>query len=620
MEAFEFGGFRLDRRTRRLIDKSGAPLHVTAKAFDTLVYFLEHPGQVIERSTLLEALWPNTVVEENNLSQAVASLRRLLGDGFIVTVTGRGYQFVGDVRVVTDDREGLGVPAVPTRLRTYWLYAAALVLGLVALGSLYSYRSERGGSSAVAAIRANTLAVLPLVNLSPDHHDEHFADGLTEELINRLARVRTLEVTARTSSFAFKGSNRGVKAIAEALGVRYVLEGSVARGDDRLRVRVQLVDAATGRTVWSESFDRGPQETLVIQEEIAGATARSLLGPLGLDNGVASLGGTRNAEAYELYLAARAHLEQIDRALELDPEFALAWAQKSRLLNRKQVLRTGPTGEAQAAAEQAALHAISLEPDSGFAHTALAASLMTRKDRLRADAEFKKGIALGNWEDADVYGLFLASVGHISRGREHLLRVRARDPLNPDVWAMIAGTYDSLGDSSAALAQLERGRGLFDRWTAGLNIESLARMGTGNREDVRAIRALYPELSFLWQPFAPVFDALDDPDKAIAQIQTLSRKPGVFPPLKPGAVPGHLLAFAAMLGRPEFAVDGFVTLTKMNAGVGSSSGIFWAHVFRDMRRLPRFKEVVREEGLVEYWRGAGWPDLCRLAGDDFECF
>jgi TolB-like protein/DNA-binding winged helix-turn-helix (wHTH) protein/Flp pilus assembly protein TadD len=621
MEAFEFGGFRLDRRTRRLIDKSGAPLHVTAKAFDTLVYFLEHPGQVIERSTLLEELWPNTVVEENNLSQAVASLRRLLGDGFIVTVTGRGYQFVGDVRVVTHDPDAEGIAAAPARPRARWPYAAGLVVfALVAAGLVYVYRSMPGEPA--TGIRPNTLVVLPLVDLSPDQRDEYFADGLTEELINRLARIKTLEVTARTSSFSFKGSNKGVTAIAQALGVRHVLEGSVARSDHRLRVRVQLVDAATGRTVWSESFDRGLQDALAIQEEVAGATAKSLLGPLGLDN-VASVGGTRSAEAYELYLAARARsrltpedvtrsLERIDRALALDRDFALAWAQKSRLLNRKQVLSGNPTGHAQSAAEQAALRAVSLEPGLGFGHTALAASLMTRRERVQADAEFKKGIALGNWEDAEMYGLFLLSVGHVSRAREHLERVRARDPLNPDLWSWIAATYDSLGDSSTALAELERGRGLFDRWQAGLNIESLARMGTGRREDVRALGALYPDLSFLWQPLAPVFDALDDSDKALAEIRTLFHNPGVFP--------GHLLALAAMLDRPEFAVEGFVTLTRHHAGAGSSSGILWAHVFRDMRRLPRFREVLQEEGLVAYWRQAGWPDLCRPVGDDIECF
>jgi TolB-like protein/Tfp pilus assembly protein PilF len=467
-----------------------------------------------------------------------------------------------------------------------------------------------------------TIAVLPLVSLSRERDEEYFADGLTEELINRLARVKTLEVTARTSAFAFKGTNRDIKAIAQALGVRYVLEGSVGKSNDRLRVRVQLVDAVTGRTAWSESFDRRLEDVFVIHEEIASATARSLLGPLGLDT-VASVGGTQSGDAYELYLAARAHsrltpedvtrgLAQIDRALALDPDFALAWAQKSRLLNRQQVLRGSPTGEAQTAAEQAASRALGLEPDLGFGHTALAAALMTRRDRVRADAEFKQGIALGHWGDAEMYGLFLLSVGHVSRAREHLLRVRARDPLNPDLWAWIAATHDSLGDVPTALAELERGRSLFDQWDAGLNIEALARMATGNRKDLQAVTVLYPDLSLLWQPFTPVFESLDHPDKAIAEIRTLFHKPGV--------PPGHLLAIAAMLDRPEFAVEGFVTLTRRNVGAGSSSGIFWAHVFRDMRRLPRFKDVVREDGLVDYWREAGWPDLCRPVGrEDFEC-
>jgi serine/threonine-protein kinase len=375
--------------------------------------------------------------------------------------------------------------------------------------------------------------------------------------------------------------------------------------------------------VWSESFDRGVRDALVIQEEIAVAATTSLLGPLGVDKGALTVAGTKNVEAYELYLAARAHsdltpedvtrgLEQIDRALALDPDFALAWAQKSRLLNRKQVLSGAPTGEAQASAEQAALRAISLDPGLGFGHTALAASLMTRRERVRAEAEFKKGMALGHLGDAELYGLFLLSVGHVTRAREHLLTVRARDPLNPEVTAWIAATYDSLGDSSAALAELERGRRLFDRWQSGLNIEALTRLGTGKRNDIRAVPALYPELSYFWKPFEGVIDALDDPGKASAELRTLYHKPGLFP--------GHLLAVAAMLGEHELAVEKFIELVGSKVGAGSSSGIFWAHVFRDMRRLPRFKEIVRAEGLVEYWRAAGWPDLCRPTGDNFECF
>jgi TolB-like protein/DNA-binding winged helix-turn-helix (wHTH) protein len=603
LDGLEFGGFRLDRRRRRLIDPNGTPLRVTAKAFDTLVYFLEHPGRVIDRSTLLDALWPDTIVEENNLSQAIAALRRVLGPGFIVTITGRGYQFVADVHDV----------AMPiARPRRRWRYAAAVLVGLSTLAP-----------RAAVDVRTNTLAVLPLVSLSGDKDDELFADGLTEELIHRLARITALQVTARTSSFQFKKSTADAKDIARALGVRHLLEGSVARDANRLRVRVRLIDATNRRTVWSESFDRGVRDTLAIQDEIGRSTVTALLGPLGVNERLAATGATTNAEAYELYLASKGNgrltpddvalgLDRITRALALDPEFALGWAQKSRLLNHSQVLRGRATGDAQAAAEHAAMRAITLEPNLGAAHSALAASLMTRKDRLRAEAEFERGIALGYWDDADMYGLFLLSVGRLRHALEHLMIVRARDPLNANAAAWIAAAYDGLGNTDAALSELERGRRLFDRWQQGLSIETLIRLGAGRRQEVRLVPRLYPQLMPLWQPYLTLFESVDDPAKAMGELRTHYDRPGAFQ--------GHLLAFAARLGEPELAVDRFLQLVESGDGTGSAAGILWAHVFRDMRRLPQFKEVVRAEHLVEYWRRSKWPDLCRSVGDDFECW
>jgi TolB-like protein/Tfp pilus assembly protein PilF len=465
--------------------------------------------------------------------------------------------------------------------------------------------------------------VLPLVSLSADPDQVDFADGLTEELINQLTRMTPLRVSARTSSFAFKKSDRSVRDIADALGVRHVLEGSVAKAGAVLRVRVQLVDAVTGHAVWSESFDRPAHDALPIQEEIAGAVARALVGSRGVGDRIAVVGGTRNAEAYALYLAAKANtrlmpehvsrgLEQIDRALALDPQFALAWAQRARLLNHRQVLAGRPRGEAQAAAEQSALRAIELAPDLGFAHTALAAALMTRRERLRAEAEFNTGMALGYQEDAEVYGLFLISVGHLSRAREMLMMLRERDPLNASASARIAAAHDGLGETSAALAELERGRRLFDRWQEGLSIEVLTRLGANQRREMRTVPDLYPQLRELWHPFAPLFDVLDDPEKAKADLHARYKRPGI--------VDGHLLAVAALLDQPGFAVEEFIKLAAANPGAGSASGIFWAHVFRDMRRLPRFKDLVRAEGLVDYWRASRWPDLCRPEGDaDFVC-
>src|SRR5215831_20900456 len=193
---YEFGEFRLHAAERRLTSRAdGRPIELTAKALDTLHFLLQHPGELLDKSTLIEAVWPNVVVEENNLNQVMSALRRALGDGsggrrFIVTVPGRGYQFVAPVREVRDEAT-----------------------------------SDRPDSRAAPAAISDqkSIAVLPFASLSSDPERDYFGDGIAEELIHLLARVPGLKVPARTSSFAYKGRNIDVRQIARELGVGMLL-------------------------------------------------------------------------------------------------------------------------------------------------------------------------------------------------------------------------------------------------------------------------------------------------------------------------------------------------------------------------------------------------------------
>src|SRR5215475_4936860 len=201
---YEFGDFRLLAAERRLTTrKDGRPIELTQKALDTLHFLLQHPGELLDKSTLIAAVWPNVVVEENNLNQVVSALRRALGDGsggrrFIVTVPGRGYQFVAQVSEVNE-----GVPST---------------------------------TSAPRAVSADgpSIAVLPFASLSADPERDYFGDGIAEELIHLLARTPGLKVPARTSSFAYKGRNIDVRKIAADLSVGTVVEGSVRSAGERI--------------------------------------------------------------------------------------------------------------------------------------------------------------------------------------------------------------------------------------------------------------------------------------------------------------------------------------------------------------------------------------------------
>jgi len=196
--------------------------------------------RLLDKSTLIAAVWPNVVVEENNLNQVISALRRALGDGsggrrFIITVPGRGYQFVAPVREVRD-----AISSHPPTVH------------------------------APAGDRAS-IAVLPFASLSSDPEKDYFGDGIAEELIHLLARVPGLKVPARTSSFAYKGRNVDVRQIARELGVGMLLEGSVRSAGDSIRVTAQLINAESGYHIWSQTFDRRFADVFKLQDELAGA-------------------------------------------------------------------------------------------------------------------------------------------------------------------------------------------------------------------------------------------------------------------------------------------------------------------------------------------------------------
>src|SRR5215831_54492 len=233
---YGFGEFCLDAGKRLLLACDWAPVSLTPKAYDALVYLVEHAGAVVHKDELMRALWPDTAVEENNLTQNISLLRRVLGEQrgehrYIATVPGRGYQFVARVRGVAPNAAG-SQPAATA-----------------------------------------SIAVLPFVNVSGGPDCEYLGDGLAEELINAFSKLSRVRVVARTSAFSFKGRQADVREIADQLGANLVLEGSVRKSGNRLRITAQLVDAADGYQLWSERFDReiDKHEIFQVQDEITPA-------------------------------------------------------------------------------------------------------------------------------------------------------------------------------------------------------------------------------------------------------------------------------------------------------------------------------------------------------------
>src|SRR6267378_566784 len=345
--SYRFGTFELQPNERRLL-AGGEPVVLGPRAFDLLIALVERPGQLVTKEELLDCVWPKLVVEENNLQVQVSALRKILGQEAIATIPGRGYRFT------------VTLTASNAPLKTL-----------------------------LAPIDQNlpSIAVLPFVNMSDDAANEYFADGIAEELINVLSKIRGLRVASHTSAFSFKASKVDIATVAQKLNVATILEGSVRKAGRRVRITVQLVQVATDSHLWSETYDRELEDIFAVQDDIAQSVVKelrtALLGEkrdssasaaVNAEVQAAAKGRGENAEAYRLYLQGQffvaqrtqaslaTGIEYFRQAVGLDPEYALAWA----ALASAQSIAAGAGwtsyGEGHRHAREAAERALELAP------------------------------------------------------------------------------------------------------------------------------------------------------------------------------------------------------------------------------------------------------------------
>ena len=451
---YEFDGFQLDARRRLLYSHAdGQPVEMTARVFDTLLYLVERPGEVLDKRALMEALWPNVVVEESNLTQTIHTLRRALGERpgehrFIVTVPGRGYRFVADVSKRLD-AGAAGSPAGPAsaagmvRSRRAKLIASVVlgvgVLGVVVIAA-HQYRESRAAKSAPTI---QSIAVLPFVDMSPSGDSAYFADGLSEELLNLLAQIPDLRVIARTSSFSFRDQNVDIATIAEKLAVGHVLEGSVRKSGNKVRITAQLVEASSSAHLWSQTYERDLDDIFAVQSEIAAAVADALQAKMA--SGVQpTLAPPINTQAYEHFLRGQFFfgrrapgdldkaLNSYQAALAIDPKYARAWAGVAAV----SFVQTGddlvPRNVALARLLEAAQRTIALDPQLAEGHLRLAGYYWRTGQREVAGQHYRRGAAL-NPDSPLVLGSLAgaaAEKGQLDEAIALQRRAAALDPLS----------------------------------------------------------------------------------------------------------------------------------------------------------------------------------------------
>ena len=338
--SYEFGPFLLNV-TERLLLRDGNVVPLTPKAFDLLLALIEHHGRLLGKGELMMAVWPDTLVEEGNLSWNISHLRKALSDGeseqqFIETVPKHGYRFVASVKEVqTEGIQPIDTPPTkstsPSRRQVVLAVAVCLLLALSGVWLYQLFENE---------LRADSLVVLPFSNGNADPEAEYLSDGITESLINNLARLSNLRVIARATAFQYKGKEFDPPKIGQKLNVSAILMGKVVLRDDTLIVQVDLVDTAGGRQLWGERYTRKLSEILTLQDEITSQISEQLSIKLTTEEqDRLTKRHTDNAEAYQLYVKGRYFwnkateeglkkgIEYFSQAVERDPDLCavLQW-------------------------------------------------------------------------------------------------------------------------------------------------------------------------------------------------------------------------------------------------------------------------------------------------------
>lgn len=469
----------LERAQQRVLRADGTPLELSPRLFDALQLFVQRAGELLDKDFLIAALWPGLVVEENNLSQVIHALRRALGDdgaSFIQTVPRRGFRFVAPVTAVAPAvglPRGVAAPALAPAPapRRRWLLASGLALGAAA-GIAWVV-----GRSSVAARHAGgmTVAVLPFKPLA-GAEDELLGVGMAESLIARLSFVPGLVVLSAGSVLRFRGPQSDPLRAARELEADWVVDGSLLRDAGRLRATARLLRVRDGTSVWSGSFDQKITDLFELQDQLAGRLALELEPALqqpshASPESIAELGGTRNVEAYQLYLLAaqRAQsgrpegIEQavglLHQALQIDPSYAVAWTQLAWSHRRRLWSTDDVPADVFRPANQALERALMLEPNLPQARAGLG---FTRYyfdfDWAAAEREFRAALAANPSEVSAQYGLglLLVTQDRIEEGLAHARRARELDPLSSTLNAMEGGYLVGLGRLEEARVRFAR--------------------------------------------------------------------------------------------------------------------------------------------------------------------
>jgi len=486
-----FNAFRLDT-ANHLLWRNDERVSITPKAFDVLAHLVENAGQVVTQDKILEALWPETYVNPEVLRKYILEIRKALGDRtgkpeFIETLPKRGYRFVASVvdEHIADPPALISQPtpareSTPENTEPQTVYsknethgkhivrglALVALFGLVLATGMGGYFRPELNRASSPSLANTSIAVLPFADMSLGKDQEYFSDGLSEQLIQDLAKVPGLKVVGRSSAFQFKGKNEDLREVGRKLGVANVLEGSVQREGNRMRITAELIKVDDGFQLWSQTYDRRVNDIFAVQDEIARAATAALQLKLLGSNGqpIPSTFPSANPEAYESYLQGRYFmgrgtgkedlgkaLAYTDTAINLDRTYAPAWALRASVQNRMAEIGLADVTEGFRKARNDAERAIALDPNSASGYLALARTqIFYDWDWDAANTCLAKAAVLepSNAEIFRLRSYVSRDVGDLEQAIKLQEQAVALDPLRPDLRLglgyvlYVAGRYD----------------------------------------------------------------------------------------------------------------------------------------------------------------------------------
>lgn len=666
---FYLGDHRIEP-ARCAILAAGEEIRVEPRVMDVLVLMVTHAEQVVTREEFIKTVWNGTFVTDEVLSRCIYRLRQALGDDtrnprFIETVSKRGYRLIAPVRrtatVAEPVPESANMPLESTRqqhlmtgpqrhglatwTQLYWIAPTAAVC-LAVVVYLFNFagspqQAEVTGSYADGADDAvsafpespetrNSIAVLPFVNMSDNQEYDYFCDGISEELIGLLAKVVTLKVVARTSSSVFKDKETDVRRIAELLSVDNVVEGSVRLAGNHIRVSAQLIDARTGYHLWADTFDTQFEDVFAVQSQIAGAIVRALKVSLDAGNDIPGItdrtAPTTDMTAYRYYLqglylwkqrgepAIRKSIDLFKMAIERDPAYAHPYQALSTAYLVLPFYSRESRAEAFAQAEASARKALELDPSLGQAHAVLAFTSLKRWDWEAAYQEFRLAFAAAPNDPTthQWYSEFLSYVGYIDASVAEALRARELDPVSPvindrlGVSYLWSGEYELSAEQFSIATELGLNRIAYDQAYV------LLLLHNGQIDEaVNLYEKILGKLGLDTDWVRPVAEATRDPALVPRALEAVAQAH------EHGALPDVMVFYAAaLLKQPDLAFD---VAENMLADRSLTVEFLFAPEAEELRRDPRFPQLLAKIGLDAYWRQHGWPKFCKPQIDTVVC-